>query len=131
MSHDTAAPVTAPQPQHLSLERLASLSADLRADLDQGEWVPGSLERTLAHRLLVACAWDGEFTPTRLREIVQDGSVALAYAGEGRLARLLAELHEVTSHAGSDVLGHPVLSEATRLLERTAAGTPAQDDDEY
>ncbi|PWI15342.1 hypothetical protein DI272_15095 [Streptomyces sp. Act143] len=131
MSHDTAAPCAAPE-RHLSaMERLTSLTAGLGADLDQGAWVPGPLERTLAGRLLVACAGDGQFTPDRLRETLWEGSVALAYAGGGRLAGLLAGLHEVTSHAAPHAVRHPVLSEAARLLERTAAGIPRQDDDVF
>ncbi|WP_338704210.1 hypothetical protein V2W30_40640 (plasmid) [Streptomyces sp. Q6] len=105
MSHDT--------------DRLASLIADLGADLDQGVWVPGPLERTLAGRLLVACAGDGQFTPDRLRETLWEGNVALAYTAGGRLARLLTELHEVTAHSAPYAVRHPVLPEATRLLERT------------
>jgi hypothetical protein len=63
------------------VERLAELTAVLGADLDQGTWAPGPLERALAGRLLVACAGDGRFTPARLRETLWEGSLALTYAG--------------------------------------------------
>ncbi|MET7694908.1 hypothetical protein ABZT06_44550 [Streptomyces sp. NPDC005483] len=99
-------------------ERLTALSAALTEDLDRGAWVPGPLERTLAARLLVACAGDGEFTPVRLREILWEGSVALPHAGGGRLARLLAALHEATAHPGPD--SGVELASAERLLERVA-----------
>ncbi|MFF4354482.1 hypothetical protein [Streptomyces sp. NPDC001530] len=129
MSHDTAAPCAAPERHTSALERLASLTADLGADLDRGAWTPGPLERALAGRLLVACAGDRQFTPARLRETLWEGSVALAYAGGGRLARLLAELHEVTTYPATDADRDPALSDAARLLERTATGIPAHDDD--
>ncbi|WP_346186524.1 hypothetical protein [Streptomyces osmaniensis] len=99
-------------------ERLTALSAALTQDLDRGAWAPGALERTLAARLLVACAGDGQFTPVRLREILWEGSLALTYAGGGRLAHLLADLHEATAHPvpGADA----ALAGAARLLERVA-----------
>ncbi|MEV7074775.1 hypothetical protein ACIQJT_26360 [Streptomyces sp. NPDC091972] len=99
-------------------ERLPALLAALTADLDQGVWAPGPLERTLAARLLVACAGDGQFTPVRLREILWEGNVALSHTGGGRLARLLAALHEVTARPGpgADV----ELADVARLLERVA-----------
>ena len=124
MSHDTAAPSTA-------VERLASLTAALATDLDQGAWLPGPLERALAGRLLLACAGDGQFTPDRLRETLWEGSVALAHTGGGRLARLLAELYEVTTSSVPYAVQHSVLSEAVRLLERTTAGIPARDGDGF
>ncbi len=99
-------------------ERLTALTAALADDLDQGLWTPGPLERTLAARLLVAGAGDGQFTPARLYETLWEGSVALAYAGGGRLARLLAHLHEVTTHSAPDA--DSALSDASRLLERVA-----------
>ncbi|MFF7051763.1 hypothetical protein ACFY94_25730 [Streptomyces griseorubiginosus] len=99
-------------------ERLTALSTALTEDLDRGVWAPGPLERTLAARLLVACAGDGQFTPVRLREILWEGSVALTHAGGGRLARLLSELHEVTSHAGLDA--GVELAGTARLLEQVA-----------
>ncbi|WP_331737660.1 hypothetical protein [Streptomyces sp. NBC_00019] len=99
-------------------EHLTSLTDALAKDLDQGLWAPGPLERTLAARLLVACAGDGQFTPARLYETLWEGSVALIYAGDGRLARLLAHLHEVTTHPAPDA--DSVLSDASRLLERVA-----------
>ncbi|KUN18591.1 hypothetical protein AQJ23_39675 [Streptomyces antibioticus] len=128
MSHDTAVPCAAAQRHPSAVERLASLTAGLGADLDQGTWVPGPLERTLAGRLLVACAGDGQFTPDRLQETLWEGSVALVYTGGGRLAHLMAGLHEVTSHAAPQVACHPVLSEAASLLERTAAGAFGRND---
>ncbi|WP_320779350.1 hypothetical protein [Streptomyces sp. CRN 30] len=88
MSLDTALSRT-------SAERLTASTAALAADLDGGRWVPGPLERTLASRLLLACAGDGQLTAVRLRDTLWEGSVALTYAGGGRLARLLAHAHEV------------------------------------
>ncbi|MBE8478448.1 hypothetical protein [Streptomyces justiciae] len=128
MSHDTAAPCAAPERHPSAVERLASLTVGLGADLDQGAWAPGPLERTLAGRLLVACAGDGQFTPERVRETLWEGSVALAYTGGGRLARLLAELHEVTSHTAPYAVRRSALSQAAHLLERTAAGVPGPDE---
>ncbi|MGP4013878.1 hypothetical protein [Streptomyces sp. 4N124] len=102
----------------MSHERLTALTSALADDLDQGFWAPGSLERTLAARLLVACAGDGQFTSARLYETLWEGSVALTYAGGGRLARLLAHLHEVTTHPAPDAAS--ALSDASRLLKRVA-----------
>ncbi|MFC9916514.1 hypothetical protein [Streptomyces sp. NPDC059862] len=99
-------------------ERLTSLTAALAEDLDHGVWAPEPLERTLAARLLLACAGDGQFTPARLRETLWEGSVALTYAGGGRLARFLAHLYEVTTHPAPDT--DFALSDASRLLERVA-----------
>jgi hypothetical protein len=131
MSHDTVALRAVPQRHTPAVERLAELTAVLGADLDQGRWAPGPLERALAGRLLVACAGDGQFTPARLRETLWEGSVALTHAGGGRLARLLAELHEVTAHPDPQADRDPAPAGAARLLERVAAGTPSQDDDEF
>ncbi|MGV9915403.1 hypothetical protein ACWEWD_27515 [Streptomyces tendae] len=99
-------------------ERLTALTAGLTDDLTRGTWVPGPLERTLASRLLVACSGDGQFTPVRLREILWEGGIVLTYAGEGRLARVLHALCEVTEHLAPDT--EPALSAAWRLLERIA-----------
>ncbi|MEW2512956.1 hypothetical protein [Streptomyces sp. NPDC046870] len=127
MSHDAVARAAVPRPHTSAVERLGELTAALAEDLDGGRWAPGPLERTLASRLLVACAGDGQFTPARLRETLWEGSVALAYAGGGRLARLLARLSAVTTHPVPDA--EPALSAGARLLERVAHGTPAGDPD--
>jgi hypothetical protein len=125
MSHDAVASVAVLR--HTSaVERLDELTAALAEDLDEGRWAPGALERTLASRLLVACAGDGQFTPARLRETLWEGSVALAYAGGGRLARLLAQLCAVTAHPAPDA--EPELSAGARLLERVAQDVPADGD---
>lgn len=128
MSHDTAASGAAPQRHIPAVERLAELIAALGADLDQDRWTPGPLERALAGRLLVACAGDGQFTPVRLREILWEGSVALTYAGEGRLAHLLAALHEVSAQPAPQADRDTSSGGAAQLLERVAAGTPEQGD---
>ncbi|MET7518765.1 hypothetical protein ABZS88_36075 [Streptomyces sp. NPDC005480] len=120
MSHETAIPHAVPQavvdPRTQAVERLASLTLSLADDLGQGVWPLGPLERMLAARLLLACAGDGQFTPVRVQEALLDGSVALTYVNEGRLARLLAKLLEVTTdpapHADS------ALAATSRLLER-------------
>ncbi|MER7930709.1 hypothetical protein ABTY96_47690 [Streptomyces sp. NPDC096057] len=118
MSHVTAAPPVVQERPVLSVERLTALVAALADDRDRGRWIPGLLERILAARLLVACAGDGLFTPVRVRETLLDGSVALTYAGDGRLARLLAQLIEATTcpEPASDA----ALTGAWRLLERVA-----------
>lgn len=64
----------------------------LTQDLQDGTWIPGPLERTLAGRLLTACAGDGQLTRERVRATLEDGSIAITYAGGGRLAWLLAQL---------------------------------------
>ncbi|MGV9935254.1 hypothetical protein ACWDY4_32530 [Streptomyces olivaceoviridis] len=125
MSHDAVAPVTALRRHTSAVERLGELTAALAEDLDEGRWAPAALERTLASRLLVACAGDGQFTPARLRETLWEGSVALPYAGGGRLARLLAQLCTVTAQPTPDA--GPALSAGARLLERVAQGAPAGD----
>lgn len=127
MSHDTVAPGAAPQQHIPAVERLAELTAALGADLE-GRWAPGPLERALAGRLLVACAGDGQFTPVRLREVLWEGSVALTYAGEGRLAHLLAALHEVSAQPAPQAGRDTSSGGAAQLLERIAAGTPGQGD---
>lgn len=125
MSHDAVAPAAVPRRNTSEVERLVELTAVLAEDLDEGRWAPAALERTLASRLLVACAGDGQFTPVRLRETLWEGSVALAYAGGGRLARLLAQLCAATAHPAPDA--EPALSAGARLVERVAHGTPAGD----
>ncbi|SNX88367.1 hypothetical protein SAMN06272735_8811 [Streptomyces sp. TLI_55] len=131
MSHDTVAPRAVPHRHTSAAGRLAELTAVLGADLDQGHWAPGPLERALAGRLLVACAGDGQFTPVRLRETLWEGSVALTYAGGGRLTRLLSALHEEAAHpAPGDDRDHAAAG-AARLLERVAAGIPSQDGDGF
>ncbi|WP_193783244.1 hypothetical protein [Streptomyces sp. E5N91] len=107
-------------------ERLTTATAALADDLARGAWLPGPLEQSLSSRLLVACAGDGQFTPVRLRETFWEGSVALTYAGGGRLARLLHGLYEVTEHPAADT--EPALSAALRLLERIARPGAAEDD---
>lgn len=126
MSHDAVAPLAVLERHTQAVERLTFLTAALAEDLDHGSWAPGPLERTLVSRLLVACAGDGQFTPVRLRETVWEGSVALTYAGGGRLARLLAQLCEVTTHPAPDA--EHALSAASRLLERAARDVPADAD---
>ncbi|MFF2732240.1 hypothetical protein ACFVS9_30570 [Streptomyces sp. NPDC058008] len=111
-----------------AVPELAALTAALSEDLDQGAWVPGPLERVLASRLLVACAGDGQFTPARLRETIWEGSVALTYAGDGRLVRLLADLCAVSTHPVPEA--EPVLSAAARLLERTARSVDGAGDED-
>ncbi|CAM5526120.1 MULTISPECIES: hypothetical protein [Streptomyces] len=125
MSHDAVAPVIALRRHTSAVERLDELTAALAEDLDEGRWAPAALERTLASRLLVACAGDGQFTPARLRETLWEGSVALPYAGGGRLARLLAQLCAVTAHPAPGA--EPALSTGARLLERVAQDAPAGD----
>ncbi|MEW2489898.1 hypothetical protein [Streptomyces sp. NPDC048411] len=127
MSHDAVAPLTLLERHTPTVERLTFLTAALAEDLDRGDWAPGPLERTLTSRLLVACAGDGQFTPVRLRETLWEGSVALTYAGDGRLARLLAQLCEVTSHSAPDA--EHALSAASRLLERAAQDVPGDGDE--
>ncbi|MFF0478845.1 hypothetical protein [Streptomyces sp. NPDC004284] len=108
------------------MRKLDSLTATLTEDLDRKAWVPGPLERTLASRLLLACAGDGQLTPARLRETLWEGSVALTYTAGGRLARLLAGSCEVAEATAPGA--EPALSAALRLLERTArAGSPDSD----
>ncbi|MFF4836316.1 hypothetical protein [Streptomyces sp. NPDC001315] len=126
MSPETVAPLAALERHTPAVARLTSLTSVFVEDLDRGSWTPGPLERTLAARLLLACAGDGQFTPFRVRETLLDGSVALTYAGGGRLARLLAQLLEVTTHPapGAD----SALDDAARLLERAARDIPAPDE---
>ncbi|MER6165579.1 hypothetical protein [Streptomyces violaceorubidus] len=113
--------------RHLSaVGRLTALTADLAGDLDGGRWVPGPLERTLASRLLLACAGDGQLTPPRLRETLWEGSLALTYTGEGRLARLLTQSCEVAEEPVPEA--ESVLAEAVRLLERAARSGAADGD---
>ncbi|MET7694446.1 hypothetical protein ABZT06_42035 [Streptomyces sp. NPDC005483] len=131
MSHDTVVPGAAPRRHTSAVERLAELTAVLGADLDQGRWAPGPLERALAGRLLMACAGDGQFTPVRLRETLWEGSVALTYAGGGRLTRLLSALHEVTAQPAPQADGETSSAAAEELLERIAAGTAGQDDGRF
>ncbi|MFJ2241779.1 hypothetical protein [Streptomyces sp. NPDC087859] len=128
MSHDTVASGAAPQRRMPAMERLAELTAVLGADLDQGRWAPGPLERSLAGRLLMACAGDGQFTPVRLREVLWEGSVALTYVGGGRLAHFLAALHEVSAHPAPQADRDTSPGGAAELVERIAAGTPGQGD---
>ncbi|KMS67436.1 MULTISPECIES: hypothetical protein [Streptomyces] len=126
MSHDAVAPVAGLRRHTSAVERLDELTGALAEDLDEGRWAPAALERTLASRLLVACAGDGQFTPARLRETLWEGSVALTYAGGGRLARLLAQLCAVTAHPAPHA--EPALSAGARLLERVAQGASADGD---
>jgi len=127
MPHDAAAAPRTVLDRHTpAAERLTLLTADLAENLDQGVWAPGPLERTLADRLLVACAGDGQFTPARVRETLVEGSVALAYAGGGRLARLLAQVWEVTTYPAPDA--GPALSAVMPLLEHVARETHADGD---
>ncbi|SOF02420.1 hypothetical protein SAMN05446589_9567 [Streptomyces sp. OV198] len=118
MSHKTAADLALQERPTPSVERLVSLVSALAEDLDQGLWGPGPLEQSLAARLMVACAGDGCFTPDRVRETLLAGSITLTYAGDGRLARLFAQLIEVTAHPASDA--DTALDEARRLVERVA-----------
>ncbi|MEU1268554.1 hypothetical protein [Streptomyces sp. NPDC005799] len=85
------------------------------------------MERTLAARLLVACAGDGLFTPVRVRETPLDGSVALTYVGDGRLARLLAQLIEVTTRPAPDA--DAALTRAWSLEERLARERVGEDEE--
>ncbi|MFF4763391.1 hypothetical protein [Streptomyces sp. NPDC001276] len=126
MSHETAAPLADLERHAPAVVRLTSLTSAFVEDLDRGRWTPGPLERTLAARLLLACAGDGQFTPTRVRETLLDGSVALTYAGEGRLARLLGRLLEVTTHPAPDA--DSALDDVARLLERAAREISADDE---
>ncbi|MEU6290914.1 hypothetical protein [Streptomyces sp. NPDC046988] len=118
MSPESVATHTSVERHISAVRRLVASSAALAGDLDGGRWVPGLLERTLASRLLLACAGDGQLTAARLRETLWEGSLALTYAGEGRLARLLAQSCEVAEAPAPNA--ESVLSEALRLLERTA-----------
>lgn len=122
MSHETAVPHAATDQQAPAVERLAALIPALADDLDRGVWSPGPLERLLAARLLLACAGDRQFTPVRVQETLRDGNVALTYAGEGRLAGLLALILEVTTHSAPEA--DPALADASRLLERVALDKP-------
>ncbi|PSM43255.1 hypothetical protein C6Y14_12055 [Streptomyces dioscori] len=119
MTHD-AKTLPAPDRPTSAAKQLASLTAALTEDLDAGVWVPGPLERSLAARVLTACAGDGQITPVVLRETLWEGSLVLTYTADGRLARLLAQLVEVTSRTTAD--SGPSMSAASRLLERTARG---------
>ncbi|MFJ5035586.1 hypothetical protein ACIQB5_48075 [Streptomyces sp. NPDC088560] len=127
MSHYPVAPRTVLERHTSAAEQLTSLTAALAEDLDRGVWAPGPLEQVLAARLLVACAGDGQLTPARVREAVVEGSVALAYAGGGRLARLLAQVWEVTAHPAPDA--EPALSAVMPLLEHVARQTHADGDE--
>ncbi|SEP07876.1 hypothetical protein [Actinacidiphila rubida] len=98
--------------------RLTALTARLTADLDRGAWTPGTLERLLTTRLLVATAGDGQFTRERVRETLEEGSMALLHAGGGRLARLLGEVWDLAAGPGAD--GEAALTAVTPLLERVA-----------
>jgi hypothetical protein len=120
MSQHTVAPLTVLDPHTQAARQLTFLTDALAEDLDQGVWVPGPLERSLVSRLLTSCAGDGQFTGVRLRETMWEGSVALTYAGDGRLVRLLAQLCEVTEHPAP--AAQPALSAALRLLERSVQG---------
>ncbi|MFJ7495096.1 hypothetical protein ACIQZB_28630 [Streptomyces sp. NPDC097727] len=127
MSQDAVAPRAVLERHTSAVRRLTHLTVALAEDLDQGLWAPGPLEQALASRLLVACAGDGQFTLARLRETIWEGSVALTYAGGGRLPRLLAQLCEVTERPAPEA--GPALSAAQRLLERTARTAPAGGDE--
>ncbi|MFB7505895.1 MULTISPECIES: hypothetical protein [Streptomyces] len=127
MPHHSVAPRTVLERHTSAAERLTSLTAALAEDLDRGVWTPAPLERVLATRLLVACAGDGQFTPARVRETVVEGSVALTYAGGGRLARLLAQVWEVTTHPTPDA--EPALPAVMALLEHVARQTHADGDE--
>jgi hypothetical protein len=116
MTAETSAPLPA-RDASAAVARLIELMTDLARDLEEDVWVPGPLERSLARRLVVACAGDGELTPARVRTTLVEGSVALTYAGDGRLARLFAQLTEVTTYAARDVSSADVLD----LLEQVAA----------
>ncbi|MFI6876265.1 hypothetical protein ACIBL6_22820 [Streptomyces sp. NPDC050400] len=124
MSHETTAPHAVTDQHPEAVERLTALTAALAVDLDRGVWTPGPLERTLTARLLLACAGDGHLTPVRVRDTLNDGSVALTYVNEGRLARLLAQLLEVTDRAVPDAAPVPdaaaAEADAARLLARVA-----------
>ncbi|MFF4902780.1 hypothetical protein [Streptomyces sp. NPDC001068] len=128
MFPDTAAHLAVQERSATSVERLGSLLPALAEDLGQGRWTPGPLERTLAARLVVACAGDGRFTPVRVRETLLEGSVALLYAGGGRFARLLARLIEVTGCSGADA--DAVLTEALALVERVARNRAPEDEEQ-
>ncbi|MGW0812845.1 hypothetical protein ACWD00_06265 [Streptomyces viridiviolaceus] len=125
LHQDTAAPPAVLERDPSAVERLTTVTAALEEDLGQGAWCPGPLERALSSRLLVACAGDGQLTPVRLRETLWEGSVALTYAGGGRLARLLSGLCAVTEHPAPD--DEPALAAALRLLERVARPVAAGD----
>ncbi|WP_372346714.1 hypothetical protein [Streptomyces sp. KL116D] len=118
MSHETTAPHAVTDQYPEAVERLTALTAALAVDLDRGGWTPGPLERTLTARLLLACAGDGHLTPVRVRDTLSDGSVALTYVNEGRLARLLALLLEVTDRPVPDAA--VAEADAARLLARVA-----------
>ena len=98
-------------------DRLSELTAALAQDLAAGSWCPGPLERSLARRLLLASAGDGELTADRVRTVLWEGAVAVHHVGEGRLASLLGQLVAVavarTPDAGAG-------SGARLLLERIA-----------
>ncbi|MFD8565688.1 hypothetical protein [Streptomyces sp. NPDC059639] len=100
-------------------QRLGELTATLAADLDRGRWTPGPLERILVFRLLVATAGDGQLTTDRLRDTLWEGNLALTTIGGGRLARLLAELHDTGNASAPEV--DSVRRAATELLERVVA----------
>ncbi|MYT69058.1 MULTISPECIES: hypothetical protein [unclassified Streptomyces] len=122
MHHD-APPLT---PHDASpAERLTELTAALAADLDQGRWTPGPLERILVFRLLVATAGDGQLTSDRLRETLWEGNLALTTVGGGRLAQLLAELHDTSTRTAAEA--DAVRGAATVLLERVARDVPEGD----
>ncbi|MFD6534594.1 hypothetical protein [Streptomyces sp. NPDC060184] len=126
MSHIPPSPVVVREPATLAVERLTDLLDTLTADLDEGRWGPGPLERAMASRLLVACAEDGRVTSKRLRETAWEGSLTLTHAGGGRLSRLLARLDEVTTHA--EPYAGPPLDAALRVLERVRGSEGTGDD---
>jgi hypothetical protein len=82
--------------------RLAELVDALERDLAGGDWAPEPLERSLARRLLLACAGDGVLTAPRIRDTLWEGSMSLVHTNGGRLANLLAALFAVVEAAGSD-----------------------------
>lgn len=117
-SGDPQDPQDPRDPSVPAADGLSALTTQFAHDLDGGAWVPGPLEQTLADLLLVSAAGDGQFSPARVRDALEEGSMALIHAGEGRLARLLAEVWRTASNPrpGDDA----ALSAVLPLLERVA-----------
>ncbi|MGW0858928.1 hypothetical protein [Streptomyces sp. NPDC002690] len=126
MSHTPLSSTAVQDRAALAVERLTDLVETLTSDLDGGRWRPGPLERAMASRLLVAHAEDGRITSEHLRGTAWEGSLALTYAGGGRLSWLLAQLDEVTIH--STPYAGPALEAALRVLERAERSEGAGDD---